>query len=325
MAENSAQPIVRPNIIKQMKERQEVGPTDIHRMSVVDPLTLLMVEPRGRVRSRQGVVPDATVFQRYEYKYAIAPELVEPICSFIRPYCEMDRFAAREEENFYTVTSLYLDTDGYRTYWDKRRGSPIRFKLRVRTYAEYGDGPVKFEIKRSFNQVSRKTRVNVPRETWPDLLTGPVNGSVAELSKPERAALDDFIRVTRTFGARPKMLVRYQRQAFTSRIDRYVRITFDRRLVYLPTSNYDLTGGASNWHSIDDPATLGEPGSRVLLELKFMSGAPIWLFDLVRTFRLVRRGFSKYCSAVSRTMDAEQTGKELSLAMPLMGIRRRNG
>lgn len=268
-------------------------------------------------------VSDGIVFQRYECKYAIPSDLIVPIRSFIQPYCEMDSFAAREEEKFYTITSLYLDTDGYKTYWDKEHDVPNRFKLRVRTYGNNSEALVKFEVKRRINEVVRKTCVEVPRETWPLLLMAPVNGFVAMSSPPKRAAFDDFIRLTRTLGATPKLLVRYQRQAFASRIDRYVRITFDRQLVCQPCTSCDLKGQTRNWRSIDGPGSVDESGPHVFLELKFMTRAPVWLLDMVRTFGLLRRGLSKYRSAVSRAIYFEQEGRELAQAMPVPRRARR--
>ena len=79
----------------------------------------------------------------------------------------MDRFAAREPEKFYTITSLYLDTDGYKTFWDKQSDAPSRFKLRVRTYGDETGGPVKFEIKRFLNEITRKTSVQSRRASGP--------------------------------------------------------------------------------------------------------------------------------------------------------------
>jgi hypothetical protein len=272
--------------------------------------------PSGQAQSGRSGVLDGIVFQRYEYKYAVPPGLMEPIRSFIRPYCEMDWFAAREQEKFYTITSLYLDTTGYKTYWEKEQEVLNRFKLRIRTYGNESQGPVKFEVKRRFNEVVRKTSVVVPLETWPALIAAPGNGASLRFSQYERPAFDDFIRLIRTFGVAPKMLVRYQRQAFRSRIDRYVRITFDRHLLYQPTSSYDLTGQSRNWQSNDDPASLDEFGPRVILELKFMTRAPVWLLDLVRTFGLMRRSFSKYCTAISRAIHARQTSRELLVAIP---------
>lgn len=261
--------------------------------------------------NRAGALPlvDAVAFQRYEYKYVIPAGMLAPICAFIRPYCDMDRYAAREPENFYTISSLYLDTDGYKTFWDKEQEVPVRFKIRVRTYGELADGPVKFEIKRRFNEVSRKTWVEVPRDSWPALLTSPASRLTTGFSSSSRMALNDFVQLVRGMRAAPKMLVEYQRQAFVSRIDRYVRISFDRRLRYQPVRCWDLRGQPEAWQSSD------ESGANLILELKFMTSAPIWLQDLVRNFGLMRRGFSKYCTAVSGCLQTGVVGRHLFLAL----------
>ena len=53
-----------------------------------------------------------------------------------------------------------------------------------------------------------------------------------------------------------------------------------------------------------------------------MNSAPVWLLDLVRTFGLVRRGFSEYCTAVVRSLGASQAGRALSLAIRAAGVMR---
>ncbi len=265
---------------------------------------------------------DTVVSDRYEYKYTISPSLVGPIRSFIRPYCEMDPFADREPDGFYTITSLYLDSSGYKTYWDKEHDVPSRFKLRVRTYGDGCDAPVQFEIKRFLNEITRKTCVQVPSEIWPMLLSGPTQSLALSLGRPERQALDDFIRLTRTYGARPTMLVRYERQAFTGRMNDSVRISFDRRLRYQPARAYDLTGGPAIWRSGDLVASMGRSEPGIVFELKFASAIPPWLVDLVRTFGLMRRGFSKYCSAVKRTLSAGHVASELACAIPATRLMR---
>lgn len=260
---------------------------------------------------------DGNVFQRYEYKYVIPASLMAPIRAFIRPYCELDSFAGREPQKFYTIRTLYLDSPGYRTYWDKQHEVPVRFKLRIRTYGDGGGGPVKFEIKRRINEVVRKTWLGVPPETWPALLAGPASRLTPDLNQAERATLDDFIRLSRTLNAGPRMLVRYQRQAYTSAIDRYVRITFDRHLCHQPAHGYDLMGQPAMWRYDDDSESLGSFGPQVVLELKFMTRAPLWLAGLTRAFGLTRRGFSKYCTAVSRNWNAARTGRELAQAIAM--------
>jgi hypothetical protein len=271
-----------------------------------------------RTRTGEGVVSD-----RYEYKYTIRASLMDQIRSFILPYCEMDRFAAREPEKFYTITSLYLDTDGYKTYWDKQSDAPSRFKLRVRTYGELSRGPVKFEIKRFLNEITRKTSVNVPQGTWTGLLTAPASDLAWDLSRAERSGIEDFIRLTRTYGARPKMLVQYQRQVFTIRNDPSVRISFDRSLRYQPATTYDLAGGPGNWRAGGESRPFGVPGTQVLFELKFASRIPSWIVALVRAFGLSRQGYSKYCSAVERTLYAGRIAGELAQAVPVATVLKR--
>lgn len=290
-------------------------------MSALDALQTASLE---HCRNGKNGHVNGIVFQRYEYKYTIPAALMAPIRTFLRPYCDMDTYAGREPDQFYTITTLYLDSDRYKTYWDKEEDVPVRFKLRVRTYGAHGDGPVKFEVKRRFNEVFRKIRVEVPRESWPSLLTGPAHGFELEPGPPEKTVLDDFLWLVDTLRAKPKVLVRYQRQAFISRIDRYVRISFDRRLRYQPASTYDLKGLPDCWRATEDPASLDELGAKVILELKFMTRAPVWLVDLVRTFGLMRRGFSKYCFAVRGVVKAETMGRELAQAVATAGgVRRR--
>lgn len=273
------------------------------------------------VHTRRMPAANGVVFQRYEYKYVIAPGLVEPIRSFLRPYCEMDRYAAREDGKFYTITSLYLDNAALKTYWDKEADVPNRFKLRVRTYGRFADGPVKFEIKRRFNEVSRKTWVEVPRDIWPALFRLPLNGQSLAFSDKQKSALEDFLGLAGSMRASPKMLVRYERQAFISRIDRYVRISFDRRLRYQPSRGYELSGEPFLWSHGDGAECTEEPGSRIILELKFTNSAPVWLVDLVRTFGLMRRSFSKYCTAVTRSLGESRTGGALAAAIPAASLR----
>jgi hypothetical protein len=264
----------------------------------------------------QQKIQDPIAFQRYEYKYLIPADLMGPIRSFISPYCDMDPFVDREDNKFYTIRTLYLDSADYKTHWDKEHEVPNRFKLRVRTYGKTSDDPVKFEVKRRINDIFLKSSVVVPREIWPGLLTAPINGFSRSFTQEEMSALNSFLWLTRTLRATPKMLIQYERQAFRSRIDRYVRISFDRRICHQPKSTYDLTGQAAAWLFNDDPKSMGEASSLAVLELKFTAGVPLWLSDMVCRFRLVRRGFSKYCTAVARTMNGELAARDLSQAVP---------
>jgi hypothetical protein len=261
---------------------------------------------------------DAFSLQRYEYKYIIPTELINPIVSFMRPYCRMDPFAAKAKDNFYPIQSLYLDSPNYKAYWDVRDEVAARFKLRIRIYSYGNDdsGLVKFEIKRRFKDICLKTTINLRDKTWPKLLQLPTCRSIENSLQPDNPDLLGFIGLTHRANAEPKMMILYERMAFVSNIDRYVRISFDRRICHQTKLSYDFNTSPRKWIYNDGFENTGEIGPRVILELKFMSRAPIWLVDMVRRFGLTRRGFSKYCTAVTQDLTKNETERELFQTKP---------
>ena len=97
------------------------------------------------------------------------------------------------------------------------------------------------------------------------------------------------------------MLVRYERQAFQSTIDDYVRITFDQHILHQPMRAYDLAGKSDRWAQTGDRESTGNGDFPVILEFKFVDRAPQWLVDIVRKCGLFRGGFSKYSAAVRKS------------------------
>jgi len=256
------------------------------------------------------------ILQRYEFKYLIPASSIPPICAFIQPYCSMDQYAEQEESKFYTIRTLYLDNAAYKTYWDTEHGVPHRFKLRVRAYGQDSNGPIKFEIKRRANEVISKTSVIVPGSDWTGLLADPTQKCDPGFGSDAVTALDTFRREVRLLQAGPKVLVRYERLAFRSRIDRYVRISFDRHICHQLMKDYELEGNCREWFFNDDSNSMCKNGSQVVLELKFSQRAPVWIHDMVRKFGLVRGGYSKYGTALRRALHGEKQGWEFLSAVP---------
>lgn len=100
-----------------------------------------------------------------------------------------------------------------------------RFKLRIRSYGD-GDGPVKLEVKRKLRDIIYKTSATVSPDGW----------SAAEL-----------LQLVESVRALPRILVRYERLAFSSVVDSYVRVTFDRRMICQPVEGLDLQGDPLAW------------------------------------------------------------------------------
>ncbi len=257
---------------------------------------------------------------RHELKYAVHPDLVEAVRAYICRYCKIDEHGSPEKDYFYTIDSLYFDTDEYDAYWDVEDMAPIRAKLRVRCYPDTADATVKLEVKRRQDGLIIKSAASLPRAGWTDWLRCP--GKAALLPTQCREALRAFVIIMQSHNLRPKMLVRYERQAYQSTVDHEVRVTFDRNMVHQIMTRFELNGSPSRWMSMDDEQSMGVRG-HILLELKFKDRAPVWMSDLTRRFKLKRQGYSKYCSAVRRSVLEETPYWDLVPAHGRMEYSRR--
>lgn len=234
---------------------------------------------------------------RCEFKYAVSTELADRLRRVLERWCVVDRTGVCDAAGWYTIDSLYFDTPDLAFHRDAEDERPIRRKLRVRSYPDTPDSIVKIEVKRRIQELILKTSLVVPQAGWEAWLRPGAN--LAAMKPASREALDTFVTLQRHTNAGPKMLVRYTRLAFHSSIDDYVRVTFDRRILYQPMRHYSLGGDPRRWASIDAAGSLG--AGNLLMEVKFRGRPPVWIGDLVRRFGLVRQGFSKYGTAVRLT------------------------
>lgn len=236
------------------------------------------------------------VLERYELKYTIPLEWVEPIAAFIRPYCFMDAYSARCADGFYRVNSLYLDSPDLTFLRTKLCGAAKRFNMRIRTYGDDPGFPYFFEVKHKNGDTIRKVRALIHEEDVREqglehVVFGPGRaGEDPNLARCRREAI--------TYNVHPWVQTRYRRLAFISHCDDYARVTFDRGLEYAPRDHFDPVPVDGDMTPSDvDP--LFDPETSVILELKcYTSYVPSWMVDLIRRFELTRRGFSKYTAGM---------------------------
>jgi hypothetical protein len=226
---------------------------------------------------------------RREYKYLIDEPLAARVRRAIAGACEPDAHAPGGR---YLCDTLYLDTLGLDLYRATVENARARYKLRIRTYPEAPgapDTPVFLEVKRRVDDAIVKARARVAASAWVSLL------ETGDLSRAAPTPLADAEHFLARYHARalvPQLLVRYEREPYTSVVDDYVRVTFDRQIAMQPCSTLSLAAGP-HWIPID----AGAP-SPVVLELKFSGRAPRWMVQLVRTLELPRLSFSKYARAI---------------------------
>lgn len=238
---------------------------------------------------------------RYEAKYIIPRALVREIVEFIKPFCVPDPYTHGVPPE-YTISTLQLDTPDYALHFAKEREAIRRFKLRVRTYGEIGSAPVFAEVKAKLEETIVKTRVAIPFAVWNKEVVFGVR--LPSGFKSERQEVDflQFKRLVWELGAQPVALVRYIRESYVGSVDRYARVTFDRKLQYQMTDSWTDFGRSGTWHGMDSTEAqgFGLPYSGVVMEVKTLSYTPVWVMDLVERFQLRKSGNCKYSTALWR-------------------------
>jgi SPX domain protein involved in polyphosphate accumulation len=246
------------------------------------------------------------VLERYELKYLIPMAYVEPISDFIGLYCTLDAHSevAKSNGHFYAVNSLYFDTPGHEFFKQRVEGQARRVNMRARTYGDGSQPPYFLEIKQRVGipGVVRKYRATVGDDEWPHMLNDPFF-RMSDAGPPKnRLNKELFLRLALSHAIEPKLLTKYQRRAFFSTVDDYVRVTMDTQMQYRKQDHYSLRSdeGMTAYDNETIYATNTHSDANVVLEIKCNVGeVPQWVLSLVQRFELKQQAFSKYASSTA--------------------------
>lgn len=247
------------------------------------------------------MLSDLSQIKRYELKYVISEKTATKIRDYIQGICSLDRHASPKTGG-YIVNNLYFDTPSLHFYYDTKFRRLTRYKLRARYYGEQVTDFIWPEIKYRQSSVIWKTRRRVSVEQWPELF----NSQKSEHKNPTiKDRLDSFEDIIHWYGAQPVLHMRYFREPYVTQLERYGRVTFDRRLTYrMAHGSIDLSpDDAEDMLFYDDPVTSKHYESPVILEIKVETLVPFWAIDIIQKFDLVQRGFSKYCYGIDNNME----------------------
>ncbi|MBI9070361.1 MAG: polyphosphate polymerase domain-containing protein [Melioribacteraceae bacterium] len=227
---------------------------------------------------------------RREYKYRVPVSKLDEMRKALEPFVKQDVFMELGQNNEYTVRSIYYDSPTMTYYKEKIHGLKNRKKVRVRGYNLQDDESVVFlEVKRKDNEHISKNRCPV---SYSDI------DKVFETKSPDYYVLDgngkpEYVEDGKKFfyhiikkSLNPVVLIVYEREAFYSKFDKSLRITFDKNLRYhyQPDMN-DL---------YSDSQLKNVLNQYFVLEIKFEKGYPVWLQKIVQQFGLKRTSVSKY-------------------------------
>lgn len=258
--------------------------------------TLPIKEKTKHAKSKQDGIPP--VLERYESKYTIPFSMVDEISRFVEPYCSLDEYSLKSPDLYYLINSLYFDTPDYLFLKLRLQKADNRFNMRVRTYGENPVLPWFFEIKHKRGDIMRKYRAKMMNDDLFQMLRSPELLYAHAKNEKELQNRLLFYRLVQTYNAEPKVIIQYRRKAYISDCEEYARVTFDIRMRSMKQTGYNPLPNEQAMIPCD-VQNIYDPNASVILELKcYTSYVPLWMVDLVRTFELQRRGFSKYMAGL---------------------------
>ena len=220
---------------------------------------------------------DIMIFKRYEKKYRLSSEEYNQLMSVIQNRLVPDKHGRS------TLCSLYLDTPDYLLIRNSIDAVAYKEKLRLRSYGVPDDDEkIFFEIKKKYKGVVYKRRVSMPK--WQAFKY--IEGGEAPFDSQIMKEIDYLMRFYQ--NPKPNVCILCEREAFFSREDVNVRLTFDENLRY--------RRGFPNVENVNEGVPIVREGEYIL-EIKTPGAMPLWLARALSECKIYPTKFSKYAHA----------------------------
>lgn len=230
---------------------------------------------------------------RLEYKYIVPAYKLEHLRTVLLPYVKYDPYSNVREDKQYTVKSIYLDSRNLKDYQDKIDGVYKRKKVRIRGYNDVDDNSKLFlEIKHKVSSHVYKNRTQILFKNLLNFLNTKEEDLIR--NSKDLSDAEKFLYYYLKDSLKPITMVTYDREAFFSKYDNSLRITFDKNLRYKRTDNFNL----EQFKDIDNSVAT----DYFILEIKFGKGFPTWLQKIIQSQNLVRKSYSKYVTSVDEVI-----------------------
>jgi hypothetical protein len=254
-----------------------------------------------------------------EYKYLVPNSLLNQLRKSFHSFVNLDDYAKVQTEKEYKVRSIYYDTMRLEDYADTVSGLKVRKKLRIRAYNQVNNESIVFlEVKRKYERHIFKNRAPLMYYNLDEILqTADLNRFLVTKKNYLNAQSDavKFFYLLRIKNCSPTILVVYEREAFFSKYDATLRITFDKNLRSraLPKTS-DLFNDAGLKPVMHD---------FFILEIKFFNGFPKWLQNILNQYGLQRKAISKYTKCVDNQYELKRYvyNKNFLILSPIESIK----
>lgn len=242
-----------------------------------------------------------------EYKYLIPVTKFQKIKNEIIPYLVPDKNTLKNKRE-YTVRSLYFDSPKLKYYFEKIDGVKNRKKIRIRIYDNDAAGKIAFlEIKRKNGDYVSKSRAPLLYQDLNRLfeIRDVKNLIICNESNKAIENAKLFLSYLIQDNLRPVSLITYEREAFISKFDNSLRITFDKNLRFLSSANYK--------NMFEEKKLQKVLKNKIIIEIKFKHSIPGWLRNIIIKYGLNRRSVSKYVICMDGNDHADKS-KKLTLS-----------
>lgn len=224
-------------------------------------------------------------FSRFEFKYVLPRRVRDEVEGELGHFVELDPYVIEKPDHQYFVRSLYFDTPGYDSFYDKIDGLHTRAKFRIRTYTRALDDPAPWflEIKGRYNNLVFKHRTPVTGGFDPRASGEALSRLLSRHAEPG-TVLDQFEFDLYRKRIEPLVLVDYLRRPYISKFDPEFRLTFDHQLA--------STACATMFPGPCFRVRRLVPGYTVM-EVKFRHHVPAWFHRIIQAYELRRVSLSK--------------------------------
>lgn len=215
------------------------------------------------------------VFNRYEKKYLLSPDIYEALKK------ELDQYMTEDDYGWHTIRNVYYDTTDNELIRTSIEKPKYKEKFRVRCYGEpMQNSNCYLEIKKKYKGLVNKRRIAMP---MPEAEAYLERGEMPHEDKGQIfQEIDYFLR---RYDVAPKRYIAYDRLAMYGNEDREFRVTFDEN-IRSRVENLTL-------YSDENTTFLLEPGYK-LMEVKVSNAMPIWFSALLAKYEIYNISFSKY-------------------------------
>ena len=215
-----------------------------------------------------------TVFERHELKFVITQKQQEKLLSLFSDKLKGDEYGKS------LIRNIYFDTPTYLLIRNSLDKPTYKEKIRLRGYGKMTESSVAFlEIKKKYKGVVYKRRIKLTEKDAMAYMTECEKLPDSQISRE----IDYFVSYYENLA--PRVALFYEREAYYSKDDDTLRITFDKNIQYR-FDDLSLLSDAKGTKILDD--------GQVLMEVKTSYSLPLWLTSFLSENKIYKRSFSKY-------------------------------